>query len=296
MTQDHSVTRDFDSLWNYDDPAGTEERFRSLLPAARSGNDPTYLTELLTQIARCQGLQQRFDDAHRTLDEVELLLPIAGAAARIRFYLERGRVLNSSRQRDAARPLFLQGWELARPEGEDFHAVDAAHMMAIVEPPDRQVEWAGRAIQVAESSSDPRARGWLGSLYNNLGWTYHDLGRYDDALTTFRRGLEWQQAAGKGKETRIAAWTVARTLRSMGRYDEALQMQQVNAERLAEAREPDGYVEEEIAECLLALEREAEARPHFARAYAQLASDPWLQRDEPERLERLARLGGIGPT
>jgi len=293
MERDRPLARDFDALWNYGDPVGTEERFRSLLPGARSDDDPTYLTELLTQIARCEGLQQKFDDAHRTLDEVESLLPAAGAAARIRADLERGRVFSSAQQPEAARPLFLHAWEHARQAGEDFHAVDAAHMLAIVEPPDRQVEWAERAIRLAESSADPRAHGWLGSLYNNLGWTYHDLGRYEDALTTFRRGLAWQEAAGKEKEARIATWTVARTLRSLGRYDEALGMQQVNAARLAQVGEDDGYAQEEIGECLLALGREGEAGPHFARAYAKLAGDPWLQRDEPERLERLAKLGGI---
>jgi hypothetical protein len=36
----------------------------------RSLRDPAYL-ELLTQIARAQGLQQKFDKAHQTLDQKE---------------------------------------------------------------------------------------------------------------------------------------------------------------------------------------------------------------------------------
>ena len=172
-------------------------------------------------------------------------------------------------------------------------SVDAAHMMAIVEPPERQLEWIERAINAAQESADPKARGWLGSLYNNAGWTYHELGRYHEALDTFRKGLEWQRQAGKEKEARIAAWTVARALRSLGRYQEALQMQLENHRRLKEIGEPDGYAEEEIGECLLALGREEEARPHFARAHALLAGDPWLNRDQPERLDRLAALGRV---
>jgi tetratricopeptide (TPR) repeat protein len=163
-------------------------------------------------------------------------------------------------------------------------------MLAIAEPAERQLEWHERAMGAAQQSANPRARGWLGSLYNNAGWTYHDLGRYDEALATFQKGLEWQRQAGKEREARIAAWTVARTLRSLGRHEEALQMQLDNHASLEAAGEPDGYTEEEIGECLLALGREEEARPHFARAHALLADDPWLKRDEPERLERLAML------
>jgi hypothetical protein len=53
----------------------------------------------------------------------------------------------------------------------------------------------------------------------------------------------------------------------------------------------DGYVREEIGECLLALGREAEARPHFARAWSLLSRNPWLAASEPARLERLRTLG-----
>lgn len=288
----------FDALWNYDDPAGTESRFRQLLPQARAVGDPSYLAELLTQIARSEGLQQRFEDAHRTLDEAESLLTTATDRARVRSLLERGRAFNSANRTAEARPLFLRAWELARELGEDFYAVDAAHMLAIVEPSDRQLDWFERAMRTAQASADPKAQGWLGSLYNNAGWTYHDLGRYEEALATFEQGLAWQRQVGAGKEreARIAAWTVARALRSLGRYEEALQMQLINRQRLEEHGEPGGYAEEEIGECLLALGREEEARPHFARAYALLAGDPWLKRDELERLNRLASLGRVSAS
>jgi hypothetical protein len=54
----------------------------------------------------------------------------------------------------------------------------------------------------------------------------------------------------------------------------------------------DGYVYEEIAECLLALGRKDESRPFFAKAFEALSADPWLPEREPERLERLRREGG----
>ncbi len=54
----------------------------------------------------------------------------------------------------------------------------------------------------------------------------------------------------------------------------------------------EGYTREEIGECLLLLKRPAEVAPSFARAWELLHEDPWLSRDEPDRLERLKKLGG----
>src|SRR5436189_9523 len=105
---------EFDSLWDFDDPAGTEARFREKLPSAVESGDRPYHAELLTQIARAQGLQRQFPDAHNTLDRVLDLLPLARPRARIRYLLERGRVFNSSKEPDKAWPLFLEAWELGQ--------------------------------------------------------------------------------------------------------------------------------------------------------------------------------------
>jgi tetratricopeptide (TPR) repeat protein len=281
---------DFDTLWNYDNPAETEREFRELLPAAESSGDISYLAQLLTQIARTQGLQRQFDAAHQSLDIVSKLLTDDLQTARVRYLLERGRVFNSSGNPDQARPLFLQAWELAQTAHEDAYAVDAAHMLAIVSPSDEQMQWNLKAVALAESSSQPRARRWLGSLYNNIGWTYHDLGQYDEALTVFEKALRYREEQGEPSTIRIAKWCIARTLRSLGRTQEALgQQHDLLAEHQA-AGTSDGYVSEEIAECLLILGKTEESRPYFAEAYAELAKDTWLVANESARLGRLKSL------
>lgn len=63
------------------------------------------------------------------------------------------------------------------------------------------------------------------------------------------------------------------------------------AEVAATMPKPDGYVFEEIAECLLALGREEEARDYFARAYEQHKDDPWFPPTDPARLQRIPELG-----
>jgi len=282
---------DFDSLWDYSKPDQTEEKFSDLLAELPQG-DPI-VPELLTQIARAQGLQHKFAEAHRTLDRVERKLDNDSSHAKIRYLLERGRVLNSSGLAEQAHPLFEQAEEMATRLSEDFHAVDALHMRAIVASPPEGLSLNLRAIQLAEASEQEKARNWLGSLYNNTGWSYHDLGDYESALELFQKAEAWYRSKGRVNETRIARWTVARTLRSMNRVEEALSNQMELEKEFETTGEDDGYVFEEIGECLLLLDRSAEARQHFARAYALLSLDTWLAEKEPQRLERLGKLGKV---
>ena len=60
---------------------------------------------------------------------------------RLRYLLERGRTCNSSGDKAAARPLFVQAWELGRAGGEEDLAIDAAHMVAIVEGGEKALDW-----------------------------------------------------------------------------------------------------------------------------------------------------------
>ncbi len=281
---------DFDTLWNYDDPAATEGQFRQLLPSAELSNDKSYLAQLLTQIARAQGLQRLFEEAHQTLDVVSKLLTDDLKTAHVRYQLERGRVFNSSGKQDQARPFFLQAWELAQAAHEDSYAIDAAHMLAIVSPSDEQMSWNLKAVALAESSDQSHARNWLGSLYNNIGWTYHDQKQYDQALAIFEKALRFREEKGEPANIRVAKWCIARTLRSLGRTQEALDQQLVLLAEHHAAGTSDGYVSEEIAECLLELGRADESRPYFAQAYAELSKDSWLVANESARLERLKSL------
>jgi tetratricopeptide (TPR) repeat protein len=279
---------DFDSLWDYSDPVATEARFRERLPEIEHEGGSREL-ELLTQIARTQSLQRKFAEAHALLDRVEARLRPDTARARIRYLLERGRTFNSAGDRERARPLFVAAWDDGRHAGEDALAVDAAHMIAIVETGDSALRWNEAALEHAEASSDPRARRWRGSLHNNLGWTRHAMGQFDRALEHFQIALECRRAEADAERIHVGCWCVARCLRSLGRLDESLAMQR-NLEHEANA-DPDGYVLEEIAECLAALGRAGEAAPWFARAYEALSKITVRDGLAAERLERLKTLG-----
>lgn len=282
---------DFESLWNFSDPSGTERAFRDRLAAIGAEAEESYRLQLLTQLARTLGLQRRFDEAHQMLDEIEPRLADADATVAVRYELERGRVFNSSGRRDEARPLFEAAWQRACEAGLDVYAVDAAHMVAIVAQDNETLRWNRLALDLAERSASPRARNWLGSLYNNIGWTLHDAGDYAQALEIFEKAVAFRAEQQQPRELRIARWCVARALRSLGQVEAALARQYALEAEWKEFGEDDGYVFEELGECLLALGRTEAARPWFARAHATLSCDAWLAAEEPQRLERLQTLG-----
>src|SRR5262249_49361501 len=133
---------EFETLWDHAEPAASEARLRQLLaetevwaghaaPADRINR--AYRAELLTQIARAQGLQRRYEDAHRTLDNALALLHEDDRTAKARSLLERGRIFLSAGAPAVAHSLFLDAWKLARASGAEAIAIDAAHMLAIVE-------------------------------------------------------------------------------------------------------------------------------------------------------------------
>ena len=277
---------DIVALWDFDDPARSETVFREHLAGATRDD----ALSLQTQIARTYGLRSRFDEAHAVLDRVEPELATAGPEPRVRYLLERGRTWRSARQVDKARPLFLQAVDLAVAAKLEILAIDAMHMMAIVEPPESQMAWNRRALAAAAQASDPAARNWEASLANNVGMTLHEQGRYDEALASFRTALAARERMGKAPAIRVAHWMIAWTLRAMKRHDEALAILTRLEREGAAAGQPDGYVFEEIGENLLALGRSGEAKPWFAKAHAQHSLDTSLNRPGDAQLARLLAL------
>ena len=241
---------DIEAFWEYTDPGASEVRFAEAAVAA--SGDPRL--ELLTQLARTYSLRGRFVEAHTLLDAVESKLDGAGPAVHARYMLERGRTYNSANDVEMARPLFVGAWNLARAGQLTGLGVDAAHMVAITHSGTAEgIAWNRLGLSVARGALDPKAVALIPAMLNNAAWDLHALGRYDEALTYFEEAeTEWL-ARGKPKQIRIAKWSVARCLRSMGRNREALAIQQALAAEHAAAGTTDRYVDEEIAALQAAL-------------------------------------------
>jgi tetratricopeptide (TPR) repeat protein len=173
-------------LWDFDDLDATESRFRVQL---EDESDDAGRAEVLTQLARVDGLRDDFDGCERLLNEAEALA-YASAVPKVRIDLERGRKLRSSGDPEGALPLFEAAFARALEAGEHYLAGDAAHMCALAVGDDRAAmeEWTQRGLDLGER--EPSAAYWAGPLLNNLGWAYFDAGEHEHALELFERALE----------------------------------------------------------------------------------------------------------
>lgn len=254
---------DVDALWNFNDPAASEARFREALANAK-GDDALILR---TQVARTLGLRKRFDDAYRELDAIEPALAAAGQEPRVRALLERGRTLRSSGQPAEGKPLFIRAFEMADAARLEGLAADALHMVALVEPQlDERIAWNRRTVAYAQRASDPRAQGWQAAALNNIGSDLREAGRLDDSLAAFRDALAAYERKGRADEIRIARWQIANVLRLKGQRAEALAMQLALERDAAAAGDPDPYVFDELALLRRAAGDEKQALDAEARA------------------------------
>lgn len=247
-----ALAMDLKPLWNFDDPAQSEQRFRAALASAK-GDDAFVLR---TQIARTYGLRREFDEARAMLRGLEPQLDRVGAEARVRYWLELGRTYSSATHasesqtpevKQTARKAYLTAYELAKSDRLDALAVDALHMLAFVDTaPNDQLRWDRIALDAALASPQADARAWEASLRNNIGYALLQLGRNDEALAQFQYALALREKATNPEATWVARWMVARTLRAMARVDEALAIQhRIEREREA-AHAPDPEVFDEL--------------------------------------------------
>lgn len=286
-------TDDLDRLWDFSNPTLSRERFRTH-QAETTPLGPVDQAILLTQLARTHSLERQFDQATSLLNQAEHLLSSITSPtptphhflAQALIAIERGRVLNSNNQPAAALPHFHESLRLAQLAGDEPLIIDALHMIAIAAPtPPEQIAWTERALTQASAATHPRALRWRASLLNNLAWSHHNAGHYPQALALFEAAVTEREKASKPHLLHIAQWSVARALRSLGRHEEALTKLQALAK--TPNYHSEGFLEEELAENLAALNRPEEARPYFAAAYEKLSKLDWLKAQSPERLESL---------
>ncbi|MGQ5524676.1 tetratricopeptide repeat protein [Chitinimonas sp. PSY-7] len=281
---------DIDTLPYNERPDEAEKQLQQIIQEAKRTGDDFVANEALTQLARAQGVQRRYDEAHATLDQVRDTLSDQSPTLSLRYSLERGRLWFAVGDRQRAWRWFHGAYVQATQQKLDFFAIDAMHMLATVDNDRSALAWHRKAIATAEQSRDPRNKNWLGSLYNNMGWYFYDKKDYAQALDYLQRAQAWHEAHQTGRPLLLARWSVAKLHRVMNQPDTALPMQLALEKAWEQAGAEDGYVFEEIGENLLALGQDADARPYFNRAFMVLAKDPWLVKNQADRLRRLYQL------
>lgn len=292
----------FDELFT-GNPLDIEKNLSALLPEAYKRADKCVYLQILSQMALAQAMQQKFGVAHETLDEAERLLEPQYPLAKIRLLMERGRVYHQSDQFDQALSFFIQSYDCSKLSREfDFHTVNAAHMIAIVEKHvENKIEWNSRAIDWAQHAKDERCDAWLGPLYNNLGQNYIEAEKYPEALESFEKCKAQAEKRGDQIVFRGALWGMGRALRGLNKLDQSLNIQKDLLKEYQKISEKDllpielisvgrGLVYEELAEIYFSKGSRQKSRPYAYLAHEDLSKDNWMKKLYPERLKRMLEL------
>jgi tetratricopeptide (TPR) repeat protein len=211
----------------------------------------------------------------------------------IKDLIEKGKFYISEKTPSQARACFVEAWNLAKESGEDCYVVEVAQMMALIEPQKTQQDWILKAIDVAENSTQEKAKRLLGNLYTSLAWKLFDLRQFDKALETFQKSLVHLKSWGTQREIFVVKWSTGKVLRAMNRPADALAIQKSLLSEIGIGGQPDGRLYEELAECLQTLHKTEEAELYFAMAYKELSSNEWITDNQPVKLKRMKDLGKV---
>ena len=283
---------DIDGFWASDDLTVTESKIRQNIPnKPESAWTPEEIGSL-TQLARVQNLQEKNEEAKATLDRARTLFALcpqnpARVRTEIRLLLEEGRHLWLARNPAKAQNIFSQAWTMANESNEPFFAIDAAIMLSLCQPKKFQNDWLQKALNMAETTTDEKAKLWLTQVYVLNGWHFFDFRRFDEALDSFNKALARPRGNGETSDLFMIRWCIGRTLRGLNRVAEALDVQTQIKTDLSIIGRVNGYVFLELAECLQLLQRAEEAKGFFELAYKDLSMNPWFSDNNPTELRRM---------
>ncbi len=303
--QTHQIYNDmkfenFDDVWgSLGNPALVEKKFLELLPEAQKLENKSMYLQMLSQLALAQALMKHIDVAHTTLDAAQAQLNPDYNIARARIFLERGRIFQQAADSVQAKIYFEKSYEISKQYNFEIPMIDAAHMIAIaVDTTESKIAWNHVALDLIMKSNDTQARRWLGSVWNNLGANYLDEKQFEKALHAFEKTLEYRLQENYAPNVRFAKFRIGQILRILGRLEKALMVQQellLAYEAMAKSGNLDitpemftltrGWIYEEFIELYAAA-----VKGYAKLAYADLSTNEWFAKTEPDRLERLQKI------
>jgi len=217
-----------------------------------------------------------------------------------RYLGVRGRFEWTAKDSAATVATFRELFDYCEANGLYERAVDATHMMALVAPREERFEWARNGIAMAEAGE---LTGWLGPLWNNMGWDYVDAGDYEEGLAALEQARVYHYETGQQLSKLIADYSVAHVKRLMGDTDAAkMELQGVfaQANEMQEAGHLDavewmGFSRWELAEIAVAEDDNQTAAEFMNQALRELeqAGMPrWDPDDWQKKQARLAEISG----
>ena len=278
------------------------DAFKEALAVAEEEGDGSLTIRSLSMIARSWLAQGNSEEGRPWLNRASKLASPEDPQGWAAVLGVRGRFEWKAKEYAKAEATFTEMYEYCLEREMHRLAIDAAHMVALVGDVETKIEWALKAIKAAEAGGEETA-GWLGPIWNNLGWTYDGMGEADKALEALLKARKHHYENGNDLSKVVADIFVGIAQRKAGKLEEAMETikaAQARVEQLA-GENPDNkeYIERkgdcrrELGEhALLAGEREA-ALEHFRAArdlLREAGAESWDREGFKKFEERIKQL------
>lgn len=283
-----SRLREADATFARREYAAAKPLYEACAGAAREEGARSIEVEALAQVARCWSLPAPERDLPRAREWLARAGELASAddpPGWTRLLGVRGILEREEGDRPRALATFVEMYEYALARGLHRRAIDAAHHAAIAAPVEEQEAWAKKGIAAAEAGKET---GWLAVLWNNLGATYEDQGRFRDAVSAYERAREYHHQGDQELPKLAADWALGHAHRLAGDLDAAerwLTPTLAWAERLGN-REWIGYCAQDLGEVDLARGRREQGLGRLRAAREHLEASG-LREHWPEGMQKL---------
>ncbi len=289
-----------DQMFNGRQYAEAGTLFDTIAGDAEAAGDVSAFVEAASMRARSYLIQEDGEAGRPWLDRAAAQATESDALGWSRYLGVRGRFEWKDGDNATATATFRAMFDYCGTHELWSRAIDAAHMVAITDDPEERFEWAEKAIAMAESGE---LTGWLGPLWNNLGWDYVGVERYDEAREALEKAREYHHMGEGVLPKLIADYSVAHVIRLQGQtVDAKAAMRDVfdwasrlNDENVQNAVEWMGFSRWELGE-IAVTEGETSVAIHLmseALEELELAGMPnW---DPDDWAKKQARLDSIKP-
>jgi tetratricopeptide (TPR) repeat protein len=217
-TEMKSELKRADEMFNAGDYAKAGELFERIATSADETGDTEAFVEASAMRARSHLAVGDADKGRPWLSRAKGMASRSVPSGWSRYMAVKGRFEWKDGDNESASRTFRELFDYCEEHELWERAVDAANMVSITGDESLKLDWSLRGIEMAERGD---MTGWLGPLWNNLGWNYHDAGRYEEALDALVKARDYHYMKEAELPRLIADYSVAHVKMKQGRLEEA---------------------------------------------------------------------------
>lgn len=214
-----ALLEEADGLFRARDYDGARARYEECARRAEDAGARSVRAQAMAQVARMLSIRGELEQGRPWIEGALRLAAPEDAPAWIRTQKVRGIFQREDGQAAAAVATFEALYEYRLAHDERAEALDAAHHVALAAPELATRErWSLATIELAKERG---LDGWCAMVWNNLGWSYEEAGRLEDALAALEQARTYHYRSGGDHQKLVADYSVAHLLRRLGRDEEA---------------------------------------------------------------------------